>query len=264
MSSPLTSRPRRDAALAFSLLTALPLRAEWPDRERPDVAGYFPLVGLVLGGMTVALLWLAGRVPVVETMLEERSALIAVLVVAAWAMTTRMLHWDGLADVADAVWGGNSPARRLEIMADSATGAFGTTAVVLVAFAQITALAPLLAEAFLAPIVLALVAGRLAASFGAWLGRPARPGGLGAAVAGRPGALSLAAALLATGVAVGACAAWLPPGSAAVLAAVALVAAPVVPHVLSLPVRGITGDVLGASVLLTETAVLIAASLVLT
>ena len=42
-----------------------------------------------------------------------------------------MLHFDGLADVADGYWGSHDRARRLEIMSDSQIGAFGATAIAL-------------------------------------------------------------------------------------------------------------------------------------
>ena len=41
------------------------------------------------------------------------------------------MHEDGLADLADGFWGGWDPARRLEIMKDSAIGAYGVIALIL-------------------------------------------------------------------------------------------------------------------------------------
>ena len=46
-------------------------------------------------------------------------------------LVTRGFHLDGLADLADGIGGGYTPQRRLEIMKDSATGAFGALALVL-------------------------------------------------------------------------------------------------------------------------------------
>lgn len=263
MSAPRTSQPIRDAALALSLLTALPVRVKWPSEERPDVAGYFPFVGLVLGSVTAFVFALAMALgPAAETLVRTRSTIFALLVVAVWAAATRMLHWDGLADVADAVWGAHGRERRLEIMADSAIGAFGTTAIVLVGVAQVASLAQLLAAGAIVPLVIVPVAGRLAASYGAWLGAPARPGGLGAAVAGRPGGVSSTVALGCLAIAAWLCFATMPFPSAIAIVAAALVLPPVVPHLLSKPFGGVTGDVLGASVLLTESAVLLVAALV--
>src|SRR3546814_6705492 len=43
---------------------------------------------------------------------------------------TGALHEDGLADTADGLWGGATPERRIEIMRDSGTGAYGVLALV--------------------------------------------------------------------------------------------------------------------------------------
>lgn len=263
MSLPRTSRPFRDAALALSLLTALPVPVEWPSEERPDIAGYFPFVGLVIGSLTAVLFALAMAFgPAAESFVRSGATVFALLIVAGWAGVTRMLHWDGLADVADGMWGSHDRSRRLEIMADPAIGAFGTTAIVFVGLAQVVGVSGILATGAVVPLVLAPVSGRLAATLGAWLGRPARPGGLGDAVAGRPRAASAVAAALSTAIVSLLCFATLPTIPAAILVGVTLIAAPVVPHLLSRPFGGVTGDVLGASVLLTETIVLLTAALV--
>ncbi len=55
-----------------------------------------------------------------------------------------MLHWDGLADYADGLWGGSTPEARLAIMADSHTGAFGATAVAIVALVETASVASIL------------------------------------------------------------------------------------------------------------------------
>jgi adenosylcobinamide-GDP ribazoletransferase len=256
-----TSHPFRDAALAFTLLTVIPLRVRWPDGERPDVAGYFPVVGVLLGAFGYTLLYapVTLAVPFAGQALPH-SLLIAALLITAWALLTRMLHWDGLADVADAYWGAHDHRRRLEIMGDSHVGAFGVTSLVLVALVQVAAVSVLITEGALLAIAVIPVLGRYAAVFGSWLGAPAKETGLGAAVAGRPRPASAiaAAGVLATTAAL----AW-GAGTAALPAVVACVVIALgVPHVLASRFGGITGDVLGASVLLTETASLVVFALV--
>ena len=197
--------------------------------------------------------WLARSAPV-----------LAATTVAAWALLTRLLHWDGLADVADAYWGGATKERRLEIMADSSTGAFGASAIALVALTQVAAISILLANIGMGVAIVAVpVFGRLAASFGSWLGKPARPGGLGAQVMGRPRLSGLLIAALAlTTVAV--------PMvrqhdlNGAIWLLVAFFTAAAVPHLLAKRFGGVTGDVLGASVLLTETLTLALAAMMVT
>jgi len=251
-----TSRPLRDISLAVTLLTAIPLPARWPADERPDVAGYFPLAGALLGSLGYVLLVGASRMGVpggARASLE--SVLLAALLVTAWAMLTRMLHWDALADVADAYWGAHEPSRRLEIASDPYVGAFGVAGIALVALLQVAALSLLIANSSLPAVVVAVVMARYAAVFGSWLGSPAKQTGLGAAVAGRPHLASAAAAvlvLLAT-----LTLSWTAGPGPFAAATVCLLVALGVPHVLASRFGGITGDVLGASILLTETAALV-------
>lgn len=266
-------RPLRDAALAFTLLSVAPVRVGWRAQERPDIAGWFPLVGAALGGLAAGALWavcaLGGALGITSAppgdLVTRLAWPLAVLLVAAWALASRLLHWDGLADTADGLGGAHDPAARREIMSDSATGAFGVTAVVFVALLQTASLAGLLGSgpdgsaALYAVIVVTPVIGRLAATFSCWLGTPAKPGGLGASTMGRPrvpGALATISVL-------GGCAVllWVAAGGMWLgWFAGGIVAAAVIPHLIAARVGGVTGDTMGASVLLTEAVVLLAAT----
>jgi adenosylcobinamide-GDP ribazoletransferase len=249
--------PLNDALLAISLLTALPVKGEWPSDGRSEMSGWFAFVGLLLGGLA----W--GFIRLIEAVgwAGNATLLVAVAVIGGWAMMTRMLHWDGLADVADAVWGGDTVERRLEIMSDSRTGAFGATAVALVAAAQVAAVASLLQTSSALPLLAVPALARLAASFAAWLGTPARSGGLGRSVMRRPSISTvlpsdavLVAVFSALYIGYGLSGLWF------LLGGVAL--ALVIPHFIALKVGGVTGDVMGASVLLCETALLGIAAIV--
>jgi adenosylcobinamide-GDP ribazoletransferase len=256
-----TSRPARDLALAITLLTVVPLRVRWPDAERPDVAGYFPVAGVLLG--TVAHLLLYAPVTLGVPFGAEdplRSLLLAALLVTAWALLTRMLHWDGLADVMDAYWVGHDKARRLEIMDDAHVGAFGVTALLLAASIQVTAISVLINGSELLAVVLVPVLGRYAAVFGSWFGSPAKKTGLGAAVTGRPRTASVIVAM--TILAAAAALAWTTGTTPSLAVALCVVIALGVPHALASRFGGVTGDVLGASVLLTETAAAVLFALV--
>lgn len=249
---------------AFALLTVVPLPKAAEEWRGERVACYFPWVGLALGAGALGVLVVANAASVGLSdggLLERGSWPIAAAIVAGWALLTRMLHWDGLADVADGFWGSESVDRRLEIMADTRTGAFGASAVAFVALLQVASVATLLAHGgFGVAVFAAPVFGRMAATFGSWLGRPARPGGLGAAVAGRPGLGAILVASLALGIA--AASMYYEHGASGLAwSGLAFVASMTVPHLLSMRFGGITGDVLGASVLLTETFVLFAAAL---
>ena len=135
--------PFRDIALrlphdllsAFALLSRLPL----PNHRATGAqsAWAWPLVGAVLGALGATLasaaLWL-GVTPGVT----------AALVLALGAMLTGGLHEDGLSDSADGLYGGWTRGRRLEIMKDSRVGSYGVLALVLVTFARWSALTALL------------------------------------------------------------------------------------------------------------------------
>jgi adenosylcobinamide-GDP ribazoletransferase len=251
--------PIKDAGLALSLLTAIPTPATITEDSRPQVAAWFPAVGAIFGFVG----W--GIVHGVERLHSgtRTSFLIAALIVLAWALLSRFLHWDGLADVADGFWGSHDRERRLEIMSDSRTGAFGATAVALVALIEVTAIGAIIARPHELVVLLVPVISRFSATAGAWLGAPARPGGLGRSVIGHPNALSVLIALVPlAGVATGMWGGYDMPGL--ILAACGVIVALAVPHVLSSRFGGVTGDVLGASVLITETALFVAFALVVT
>lgn len=250
--------PMSDALSAVSLLTVVPTGVGAPSAERTGVAGWMPLVGLGIGGLTAVAV---GILP--NGYRADHALLLAALIAAAQAAFTRLLHWDGLADVADAWWGGASHERRLEIMKDSATGAFGVSAVVLFAVLQIAALTDVLggaSDASLAPLIVVPALSRFAATFAAWLGRPARTSGLGRTIMGPPEPVSGAAAALV----LAACGtiAWGMNGVfGGALVAAGLAVALVVPHLTAGRMGGVTGDVMGASVVVTETLLYVVAAL---
>lgn len=238
--------PIRDAGLALSLLTAIPTPVRWPEDGRTQVAGWFPFVGAVVGAVGYG----AVKLGAVTGVLGRAPYLVAALVVALWAVLTRLLHWDGLADVADGYWGSHDQQRRLEIMSDSHTGAFGATAVALATVIEVAAIGSFVAT-HQSPVLLVPVFARFAATAAAWLGKPARPGGLGRSVVGRPSALALL--ICGATLVLALLTLWRGYGLLGMaLGGMGLLLAFGVPHVLALRFGGVTGDVMGASVLVTE------------
>ncbi len=262
----------------MALLTVVPVGDREPGAEASRRApAWYPAVGVALGVAAALLAW--ALAPLFR---HELGALLGgVLVVASWAGVTGLMHWDALADTADGLLGGHERARRLEIMRDPRTGAFGVIVTVLVAMAAVFSVAVLGASGAYACIALAPVLGRAAASVGVWALPCARDDGLGAAV-GR--AARASSAVGTTGISSAA-----PPASTgrsvdvALGAAVTVVAvtvaalvgdpAPVVWGALAAVgagssillsarrrIGGMTGDVLGAALLGSETAVLVAAA----
>lgn len=231
----------RDCAAAFGLLTRIPVPFTLP---RPAGVWAWPLVGLVVGALALlagkAALWLGVSVGVV-----------AVLVIAVHATLTGGLHEDGLTDCADGFWGGHTVARRLEIMKDSRIGSYGALALMLAMLARWSALAALISAGAWGLALAAMVLSR--ATMGLVMaGLPnARAGGLSA----QHGAPSWAAAGLGTGLALVLAlglAGWAGLGLALAASLVALGLA----LVARAKIGGQTGDVLGATQVLTEIAAL--------
>lgn len=172
---------RDGALLCAGTFTRVPVPP--PSRVDRRVAGIAMSLAPVAGAVIAVPIGLATQ------LLADATAaplLAAVLAVAAIAWITRGLHLDGLADTADALGSGAEPARALDIARRSDIGPFGVIALVLALAAQVAAIA-VLADRGLAGagIVIAAVAGRLAATAACARGVPAaRPEGLGATVAG--------------------------------------------------------------------------------
>lgn len=252
------TRPGHAFALAVTQLTVVPLPVAWPEGSRPDVASWYPVVGLALG--TVG--WAVAALPALLG--AKTLALIAsALAVAVLAFLTRGLHWDGLADVADA-WYQPTMERRHAVLKDSATGAFGTLAIVLAAIIQVTALAAIASAGATAVVIFAVACGRLAATFSAWLGKPARADGLGASVVRPPSAVGAFVVAFALGVAtlVVTFATGLATPLVAVIVVGGFITALVTPHLVASRFGGVTGDTMGASIVITEAVILIVAATV--
>jgi len=236
--------------LALRFLTVVPV----PGRESEGAsalgraAWWFPLVGLMLGGV------LAIAAPAADALFPPLVA--AALLVTGWKAATGGIHLDGLADSLDGL-AGRDPARRLAIMRDSRIGVFGAAGLILVLLLAVTALAGLSTSLRLRVLVLAPVIGRVTPLLaGAWLA-PATPGqGLGAAFAA---SLSRWAGLahVAAGCAL---AAWLLGGWGVALAAAAWGVALLAGGFVARRLGGLTGDVLGAVVEVAELGVLLFAA----
>ncbi|AYL35692.1 MULTISPECIES: adenosylcobinamide-GDP ribazoletransferase [Streptomyces] len=244
--------PSDGLRFAFGTLTALPVRvARW---DRPAArAGMLcaPVAGLAVGA-------LAAAVGLLLLLLGAGALLAAVATVAVPAALTRGLHLDGLADTADGLGSAKPAGDALRIMKQSDIGPFGVLTLVLVLLAQTAALAQAYggswARGALAAVVAAVVA-RLALTLAARAGvPPARPEGLGAAVAGVvPAAGATVAALVVAGLAAAGAA---PLGAydavrAVVAVALALAVAELLLRHCVRRFGGVTGDVFGG---LAETA----------
>lgn len=107
---------------SISFLTCFPLSAkEISEQHIAKSVCFFSMVGFLIGAFLAGVQY-AGK------FLSLTNTVSSVLIVAAWLIVTRGLHFDGLTDIADGFWGGNTPEQRLHIMKDSRIGAFGMAA----------------------------------------------------------------------------------------------------------------------------------------
>ena len=150
--------------------------------SRPTAAEamlWAPLVGLVLGMIAAAVLYVSGH------LLHTGSLVAAVLAVGSLAVLSRGLHLDGLADLADGLGSRRPAAGALEVMRRSDIGPFGVVTLVLTLLVQVAGLTQADAAGRGVPaVIVAAVTGRLAITWACRRGVPsARPDGLGAIVA---------------------------------------------------------------------------------
>jgi adenosylcobinamide-GDP ribazoletransferase len=230
-------------AVAFLTIIPVPLRGERAP-SLGDAAAWFPAVGAAIGA-------LAGLVAY-ATAPQLGSTVAAVLAVGLLVIVTGALHQDGLADSADGLGVHGDRVRRLEVMRDSTIGTFGALALGLWLLLMVSALAGLGRTDALEALVTAAALGRWAAIVHGVATPAARPEGLGAGFA--PGPLSLAFATLTAVIVALACRGIV---DGAVCVVVAAVVAALVTLWARSAVGGRTGDTLGATVALTEAAIVV-------
>ncbi len=105
-------------AIAFSFLTVLPApRAEWTPPRLRRVPAVLPLVGLAVGLLGAGTFSILSRWQVSPVL---RAALMALF----YPAVTGGLHMDGLMDTCDAIFSRRDRETRLRILSDTHTGAF--------------------------------------------------------------------------------------------------------------------------------------------
>jgi len=245
--------------LAVGTFTALPIKPpSLVDRSGARVAMVLaPLAVLPIAAVALGVGELA-------RLLTLSPLIVSVLLIGTFALGSRGLHLDGLADTADGLTASYNTKRALEIMRRGNTGPAGAAALVLVLALQITALAPILARPWglpVAVVLLCLARSSLLITCAAGVSA-AREAGLGVMVAGVvPRWLGAIGGLLAAAAAAVTSAGsgrpwWHGP--------LAVLAAAIVVFVLMMRCRkrfgGITGDVLGAGIEVAAAVLLVASS----
>lgn len=106
-------------ATAFSMYSILPMpQLEWTSSTMKYAMCFFPLVGVLCGGIVWLWMWVCAAVSLGTVLCAAVLTLLPVIL-------SGGIHLDGLIDTGDALGSHQSPERRLEILKDSTTGAFG-------------------------------------------------------------------------------------------------------------------------------------------
>lgn len=175
--------------IAFQFLTIVPLpfRVRCEEQDLGRSMALFPLVGLVLGVLLVALDLLLSQV-LPRTVVD-------LLLIAALAVVTGALHLDGLADVCDAMAARGDRERFLSIMKDSRIGAVGAVGLVLALLLKYQALLAVPREAKTVVLLLFPAVARYGQVLMTAGARSARDKGLGSLFIAGSGGAQLALAL---------------------------------------------------------------------
>ena len=250
--------------VAVSLFTTIPagVNEMLDDEVAARAILWLPAIGLLAGGAGAGVLLAAGRLNATG----PGRLLGAALALAVIGILTGGLHLDGLADTADGLGSRRPAAAALDIMRRPDIGPMGVGALVFVLLVQVSALAavprpPLAAAA----LVLGEVTGRVSVVL-ATAAPAARPGGFGALVAGRTTAAERALTVAALACAVAAAGLTAAGGPAlAVRGLIAALAGLLTGWLLQRTAHrrlgGLTGDVFGAILQVSATAVLVTAAL---
>lgn len=231
---------------ALEFLTRVRLRGSAPNLDAVARSQmWFPTIGLLIG---VALL---GIDRAATRALPDVS--IDVILVVALALITGALHLDGLADAADGLFGAHDRERRLEIMRDVHAGTYAIVAVVCVLALKWAGLVALPGDVRFEAIVLAPCLARFAMVVSIAAFPYARASGMGASFRTNAwpvavlfgGTVALAASVALLGV------------DGLFLVAIAVACAAAIGAYALRAVGGMTGDLYGAVVEVTEAAVLL-------
>ncbi len=170
--------------LAFSFLTVLPFSLDFfskgkenkenkEDKESINIefsraSIFFPLVGLLMGGILLACykLFIFFNLP---------SILEAGFILAVWIILSGGLHLEGLADMVDGFSGGENKEDIIRIMKDGSIGAKGAIALIILILLKYLLLLSLAKPVKGISLLLAPMMGRWTMVLTGYLGQPASP-----------------------------------------------------------------------------------------
>jgi adenosylcobinamide-GDP ribazoletransferase len=249
-------RPFAELLVSLQFLSRLPIPFSRTIDPVPLAQSmrFFSLAGALLA-MGSALAFLGLRYLHVPTLVA------AAIAVAVGLAITGALHEDGLADSADGLFGGNSRESRLEIMRDSRIGTYGACALFLALIIRVALFQNLVALPPLEFLMIMAAGGAFSRAMVVdllWASRPARRDGL-SAMAGRPTRGTAFFAIITGGALVISVGLQLGRPEAGIIAiAIATIITGLIRALAGRLLGGQTGDICGATQVLTELGILTA------
>ncbi|MCP4137222.1 MAG: adenosylcobinamide-GDP ribazoletransferase [bacterium] len=232
--------------IQFLTRIPLPVEVEFDDDIFARSFVFAPLIGLLIGAVLGGVYYLVG--------LTGKELITAIAVVTALVFMTGALHLDGLADAADGLFSNRPKERVLEIMKDSRIGTNGTVAIVLILILKIGLLVSLDKTNLFYYIIVMPVFSRMSIAWIAGISGYARDDkGMGSAIVEKTGLTTI---ILATLIALAAAVLFIGLMAAAAAFAVILFTV-LLSRYSTKKIGGITGDIIGANIELSEVVFLI-------
>lgn len=163
--------------IALQFLTTLPIQLKAMPTPQQNARSllFYPVIGLLMGGILCVIATLLHALPVI---------LLSSIILVIWIWLTGGLHFDGLADTADAWVGGfGDKERTLKIMKDPACGPIGVLSLIIICLIKWSALFVLLQMQHYSALILFPILGRLAPLFLFLTTHYVREKGLGSSIA---------------------------------------------------------------------------------
>ena len=161
------------AALQFLTSIPVPLKRALSPGQLGRATAYFPLVGLIIGGILAGLNWLLLYI--------LPASVVNALLIVALVVITGAMHLDGLADTCDGIAGHKTVEERWRVMRDSRTGAFGVVGVALLLLVKYVSLNNIPDDLITAVLIFLPTLSRWAMVYAIFTFPYARPEGLGTA-----------------------------------------------------------------------------------
>ncbi|MBJ8504194.1 adenosylcobinamide-GDP ribazoletransferase [Acinetobacter seifertii] len=231
--------------IALQFLTVLPIELKTipTAQQNGQAILFYPLVGLVIGGILFIFTCLLAKLPIV---------LLASIILTLWIWLTGGLHLDGLADTADAWVGGfGDKQRTLQIMKDPSCGPIGVLSLVIICLLKFVLIYVLIEQHQTLFLILVPIVGRVVPSILFLTTSYVREKGLGRSLTDH---LPKIASWIITGFVLLLPLYWELQGLIAIIGFLSSLV--YLRHLFIKRIGGITGDTVGAAIEISETVLL--------